>query len=733
MMRFTYKEWSDTIDRLACELLSSLKRGDRALLVYPPSIDFMIAFYACIRAGVIAVPVYPPNPTKLSKDIAQFVSIQGTSGASVALTSTSYNWAKKAGGLRNMFSKSKTMRWPELKWIVTDKTSYDKLEDKSLGMDDIQGDDVAFLQFTSGSTSAPKGVVVRHDNLAHNLTLISDALVGNDALGTPVVVSWLPQYHDMGLIGSWMGAMYTGGCGVYLSPISYMQDPVLWLRLMSRYKCTHTQAPNFSLRLTLRRYLAALRKGKAPKDLDLSSLKHFFNAAEPVSASDIDEFVETFSKRAGLNASAMVPGYGLAEHVVYVCDGGKQRLVVNVRELETNQRILVVNDDDDEKVGRVLVGCGVPGKDVNLLIVKEVKDGVFTSLQEDQVGEIWLRSGSKTRGYWNMPEKIRKEMFMARLEGQDDDEEGYFKTGDLGFIHGKELFICGRLKDMIIVRGRNYYPQDLERCAEEQDSRIRQGCVAAFSFSSSSSADEEVALVVEIRDGAKLSKSDLSEIATRIHSGIIKEHGVSMHDVVLLHPRTISKTSSGKIQRQKNKLRYLNASDSLPPLEVLFRLSSSTSTTTTERPSTKVEESKVLEISEDLKRVVLRLKNEIADLLMDTDADQEIKPSSLDGNTSLLRLGLASMQIEQLRGVLLEEYKLDVDIQHFFQDSTTIHAVAKWTRDGAPEPIDIEDENGVDNNNIHQKEETTNGGSSMQISGPPATPVGGKNGCCVVM
>ena len=292
-----------------------------------------------------------------------------------------------------------------------------------------------------------------------------------------------------------------------------MQDPVLWLRLMSRYKCTHTQAPNFSLRLTRRRYLAASRKGKAPKDLDLSSLKHFFNAAEPVSASDIDEFVETFSEKAGLKASAIVPGYGLAEHVVYVCDGGKQRLVVDVKELETNQKILVVKEN--EKNGRVryqferearecrlyhslislemiksprtarsnahsnvvLVGCGVPGKDVDLLIVKEVKDGVYESLQEDQVGEIWLRSGSKTRGYWNMPEKSRKEMFMARLEKQDDDdEEGYFKTGDLGFLHGKELFICGRLKDMIIVRGRNYYPQDLERCAEEQDARIRQGC-----------------------------------------------------------------------------------------------------------------------------------------------------------------------------------------------------------------------------------------------------------------
>ena len=234
---------------------------------------------------------------------------------------------------------------------------------------------------------------------------------------------------------------------------------------------------------------------------------------------------------------------------------------------------------------------------------------------------------------------------------------------------------------------------------------------AAFSFSSSSSADEEVALVVEIRDGTKLSKDDLSDIATRIHSGIIKEHGVAMHEIVLLHPRTISKTSSGKIQRQKNKLRYLNASDTLPPLEILFRFSSSTSTKETSSSSssssTKVEEKskvQVIEISEDLKRVVSRLKNEIADLLMDTDADQEIKPSSLDGNTSLLRLGLASMQIEQLRGVLLDEYNLDVDIQHFFQDSTTIHAIAKWTRDGAPEPLEIEDAVGVDNNT--QKEKT---------------------------
>jgi len=451
-----------------------------------------------------------------------------------------------------------------------------------------------------------------------------------------------------------------------------------------------------------------------------------------VSVSDIDAFVSNFSKNAGLKASAIVPGYGLAEHVVYVCDGGKQRLCVDVKELESNQKILVL---EDEKKGRVLVGCGVPGKDVDLRVVKNGKE-----LSEDQVGEIWLRSGSKTSGYWNMPEKSREEIFLARLDDDDDDKtNGYFKTGDLGFLHNKELFICGRLKDMVIVRGRNYYPQDLERCAEEQDTRIRQGCTAAFSFSSSGSADEEVAFVVEIRDGSKLSNSDFQDIASKIQNGIIKEHGVAMKEIVLLKPRTISKTSSGKIQRQKNKLRYLNATE--PPLEILFRYSSSSvqtssSSSKVDKISTKTsgeEEPKkknMVMVDEDLKSVVKRLKNEIADLLMDTDADQDIKPSSLDGDVSLLRLGLASMQIEQLRGVLLDEFKLDVDIQHFFQESTTIHTIAKWTRDGAPEPLEMDSEAKVSGDGNGDGDDKK---SSMQIeaSRPPVHV--GKKGCCVVM
>lgn len=497
--------------------------------------------------------------------------------------------------------------------------------------------------------------------------------------------------------------------------------------------------------MTLRRYLAAIKKGKAPENLDLSSLKHFFNAAEPISASDIDDFVRVFSKNAKLKANAIVPGYGLAEHVVYVCDGGKQRLCVNVKALETNRKIVIEEKESTSSTTggrRVLVGCGVPCNEVDLRIVREIDDdtGKFEEIKEDCVGEIWLRGKSKTNGYWDMPKKSREEIFFATIEKNDDGKK-YFRTGDLGFLHNKELFICGRLKDMIIVRGRNYYPQDLERCAEEQDSRIRQGCTAAFSFSRTKSADEEVAMVVEIRDGTKLKRSDLEDIVNKIHSGIVREHGVAMYEIVLLKPRTVSKTSSGKIQRQKNKLRYLNTDETLPKLEVLLRWGSNSSSSSAsndeketkdddEEPSKKKNKNKKIVVDDDLLIVVKKLKNEIADLLMDTDAVQEIKPSSLDGNASLLQLGLASMQIEQLRGVLMEEYKLEVDIQHFFQESTSIHVIAKWTKEGAPEPLEQQIEK------VEGKEEQGSNGQlvvkNMQIESKD-TVSHVKGGCCVVM
>ena len=252
---YTYAEAEEATRGLAHALLApctaggaGLSRGDRALLVYPPGLDFVIAFFACLRAGVIAVPVYPPHPGRLKRDLSMFCSVQESCGATVALTNTKYDYAKRMAGIKSVFTGAK---WPSLSWTVTDKVKASACSGDDAKLDDIGKDDIAFLQYTSGSTSAPKGVVVSHSNLAHNLECICRAL---EAKEDTVVVSWLPQYHDMGLIGSIMGAMYAGGCGVYVSPLDFIKDPPLWIRLISEHKATHLQAPNFAYKLVSRKW-----------------------------------------------------------------------------------------------------------------------------------------------------------------------------------------------------------------------------------------------------------------------------------------------------------------------------------------------------------------------------------------------------------------------------------------------------------------------------------------------
>ena len=392
----TYAEVDAETRSLAMHLLGKggIGCGDRVMLVYPPGLDFIIAFLACLRAGIVAVPVYPPIPTRLAKDLNMFVSVHETCGATVALTNNQYNWAKKAVGLKNKFVKSGGLKWPEMSWIVTDKINLKKVADVPLPAP--AQEDVAFLQFTSGSTADPKGVMVAHSNLADNLRTIIDRLRASDAT---VVVSWLPQYHDMGLIGSYMGAMYCGGSGVYMSPVTFIRNPPLWVQTVSKYKGTHLQSPNFGYKLCARKF-GAMKKQPL---LDLSSVEHMFNAAEPVTAESCDMFLDQFAPH-GLDRGTMVPGYGLAEHTVYVCDGGKQRLRVDKQRLEEANEAVVV----DEGTAGSGAGCvtlmgggdpkGTPGIDVR--IVND--DGVEQN--DDAVGEIWIDSPSKAVGYWGLEE-----------------------------------------------------------------------------------------------------------------------------------------------------------------------------------------------------------------------------------------------------------------------------------------------------------------------------------------
>ena len=455
----TYLDLAQRSSVLAIHLLQQqkLKAGDRVLLVYPPSLDFIVAFVACLKAGIIAVPAYPPDPRKLYKDLKMFATIVSSCDAKAALTSSIYSYATKLASLQTAFSSLTILssadpastntqhKWPDqLQWIVTDSVllaaldTYVVSEDQQRLLDAVQKDEdqqqpVAFLQYTSGSTSEPKGVVITRTNLTDNLVLITTGLkAGEDT----VVVSWLPQYHDMGLIGSYLALLYCGGTGYYLSPLAFVRNPPLWVQTMSRYRATHVQAPNFAYALTARKFLAAQAAARGKRTggadalprLDLSSLRHMINAAEPVEAASVDLFHAVFEPF-GLPRGVVYPTYGLAEHTVYVCSNGQQRLVVDKHALEVDRKVVPLDDrmrgedssgsEVDTLAGSskskpspvVLMGCGRPcdttGLVLHIVDTREEEDvgaaagssssgsgGRSVALGEDCVGEIWLKSAS---------------------------------------------------------------------------------------------------------------------------------------------------------------------------------------------------------------------------------------------------------------------------------------------------------------------------------------------------
>ncbi len=340
--------------------------------------------------------------------------------------------------------------------------------------------------------------MISHNNLADNLTKITNELKANEET---IVVSWLPQYHDMGLIGSYLGILYCGGSGFYMSPLSFLQRPVMWIEAISRFHGTHIQAPNFAFKLTSRKFNAS-KYTKA--SLDLSSLKHIINAAEPVTEESINAFCKAFVPF-GLKKEVMFPTYGLAEHTVFVCSGGKQKLTVSKRALEVDGEVIEVDSSEykgsaSDFAVSTMIGCGYPSE--QNVDVKIVSTETLLPLGENKVGEIWIRSDSKAGGYYKKPEISKSEFFAEIGEGTgaSDPSKGYLRTGDLGFMHNRELFVCGRLKDLIIIGGRNYYPQDIEASAEAFDPRIRPGCSAAFTIDPISGEDERVAIVLELRE-----------------------------------------------------------------------------------------------------------------------------------------------------------------------------------------------------------------------------------------
>lgn len=704
---------------------TTFNRNKRALLVYPPSIDFSIAFLACLKAGVVAVPVFPPNPARRDT-LHMFSKITESSSAKYALTNLEYNHLKKLAGAKDAITRFKRPlggAWPEsLEWITTDnkKSTNNKGGSSNSGLPPHpKASDLAFLQYTSGSTSEPKGVMITHGNLAHNLTIITRELKAKE---DTVVVSWLPQYHDMGLIGSYLGVLYCGGSGYYMSPLSFLQRPMLWIETVSKYNGTHLQAPNFAFKLTARKFQAS---DYVNKPLKLQSVRHIINAAEPVDNEGMEVFYKAF-KPFGLPGDVIFPTYGLAEHTVFVCSGGKQQLAVQKEKMEADGEIHLADSETDVAYVSHLVGCGFPKR--QNVDVRIVDRDSCRELPEGRVGEIWVRSPSKAAGYFGK-EKETKEDFGAKLVDADvNDGNEYLRTGDLGFLYNDELFICGRLKDLIIVAGRNYYPQDIEATAEATSDQLRQGCSAAFTIDVSRTGGEEVALVMELREvpGNNAGIQQLCDpLADKIKSAINQEHSLGLSQIIFLKTKTVPKTSSGKIARA-----WCRKGFSAGTLQIVYRkifkgngastfeIENSSGEGTAPSSQARLTEEKIQELR-------AMSKKELMDQLrMDVARMGQIPPDSIDNDTALVTI-LDSLSISQFKGRLEGAYAVKISDEYLFSESITLQKLAEVVKLGyAPDDLGGEATNG-------ELASTSQGGNAEGLAGALGCPPGVRV-CCVI-
>jgi amino acid adenylation domain-containing protein/non-ribosomal peptide synthase protein (TIGR01720 family) len=485
---------------------------ERALLLYPPGLDFIVAFFGCLYAGTIAVPV---SWQQSKRGMARLQAIAADAQAACVLTT------------QRELSRVERGPWPRrIDWLASDEVAGDVAGDWREPA--TNGYALAYLQYTSGSTSTPKGVMVTHANVLENSAYIQH---GFEHGPESVSLSWLPHFHDMGLVDGIIQPLYSGFTGLLMSPASLLQNPARWLEAISRYRVTHSGGPNFAYDLCVRRIDEAQRAS-----LDLSHWSVAYNGAEPVRHDTLERFVAAFAA-CGFRREAFYPAYGLAEATLKVSGGrrgvGPVYCSVDASALEQHRIVLTETGAPDS---RTLVGCGRAALGAGLAIVNSES---LKPCERDEVGEVWVSGPGVAAGYWNRPEETES-TFNARLSKCGR----FLRTGDLGFVRDGELFITGRLKDLIIIRGRNHYPQDIERAMQQCHAALTPDAGAAFSIEVES--EERLVVVQEIESRRK---NEAETIIETIRETIAEEFEIQPAALVLIRSGTLSKTSSGKVRR----------------------------------------------------------------------------------------------------------------------------------------------------------------------------------------
>jgi thioester reductase-like protein len=509
---------------------------DRLLLAYPPGLEMICAFFGCVRAGLIPVPVYPPSSHGFQGALYKMIHIAKDCQATGILTSKDYQGSLRTNLARSGVSASGVDAdyISSLPWIATEDFVDTISSETFNGASHHGASRLLFLQYTSGSTRDPKGVMVTHENILHNCPLVIDH-------HAPVVVSWLPQYHDMGLIGCYLYPALKGGTTYGFAPTDFIQRPALWFDTIRTYGASASAAPNFA-------YDYCLRAGRLSKesleDCDLSSLRLLMAAAEPIKPGTFTRFLQKFQPY-GLKSESFFVAYGLAENTLAVSHGGRNIISVNKNAIALG-KARMTSEVSEIDAATQIVSCGTPLPGLTVKIVDPEK---HLALPPGHVGEIWVSGGSKCLGYWNNPE-LGMKMFHARLVDDSPYDDGYLRTGDMGFFHEGELFVCGRIKDMIIVRGQNYYPQDIEEVVEKASGLIRTNCVAAFQIHEDS--EPALAVVAEVKNPKAIPEALKTAAAVR------NNLNVEVALISFIAPRAIPRTSSGKIMRHKTKQMWLD-------------------------------------------------------------------------------------------------------------------------------------------------------------------------------
>ena len=500
--------------------------GERVVLLLPPGLRFVEAFFGCAYAGVCAVPAYALDQARLQRTLSRLLWMADDCAPRLLLTTTDYWESDLAAAIGGTELAGYT--WEHVDSVPDDAGGW--------MVPNVEENAVAVIQYTSGSIADPKGVLVSHANILANSEMIRCAH-GYD--GRQTIVSWVPLAHDWGLVNSVIQTAFSGGRSVLMSPETFLRKPIQWLRAIGRYGIVSSGGPNFAYELCRRKVTPDLCDG-----LDLSGWHYAGVSAGPVREETLRAFSETFAPY-GFAAEAFYAGYGLAEATLLVADSKPHRfprtLAVERRGLQ--KHVVVAAGPDDDTAVR-LVGCGPPAAQQVIAVDPESRQ----RRGEDEVGELWVAGPHVARGYWNRPLESIK-VFRAFTSNGDGP---FLRTGDLGFLHDGEVFVCGRLKDLIIIRGVNFYPQDIENTAERAHRTLRRGCGAAFAVSTGD--EDQLVIVQEQRSKVHV---DPEVVAGAVVAAVFREHAI-LADIALVGAGVVPKTSSGKIQRILCREAFIN-------------------------------------------------------------------------------------------------------------------------------------------------------------------------------